>query len=422
MKKRGGPKTSRKIKHEAGVGPEDPANGSEPAALFESHTPRSGVGSKSDSQQHSTSPLPDGALSRARRAGLVKSAEIIQEPAEIGNDISGATIADPAFINFHTAPELPDAEPRRAGAPRAVFWRRRIRPDREVQVEVLAPGPEGPLTFEDSRNPGPADTASPLFKFKATGYQAVAILAGLGLLSGSMFLLGLAAGNARGPRQEGSERSATVYQLQAPMTSLAGSSTGQGAGAAAAKSRRSASTPASVASSPAATTRVATAPRRAKRAARVAAAPRRARRAVRVATAAAPRRARRAAPAVVAKARPALFASSDSVRGAPETVAPVPLLRRKGYSIQIEEVTDQGNADRMVAKLRHLGYQGYMVATPRGAEIWYKVRVGPFANEDAAQWAEAKLRGEGVLDGRRAASPTNRRPSLPEPRSASLAL
>ena len=54
----------------------------------------------------------------------------------------------------------------------------------------------------------------------------------------------------------------------------------------------------------------------------------------------------------------------------------------------------------MVAKLRHLGYQGYMVATPIGAGTWYKVRVGPFANEDEAHWAEAKLREERALNGR----------------------
>jgi len=168
--------------------------------------------------------------------------------------------------------------------------------------------------------------------------------------------------------------------------------------------------------------RVATAPRRVRRATRVAAAtaPRKARRAARVAAATAPRRPRRAARAVVAKAGPAPFASSDSARGAPETVAAVPSLQRKGYSIQIEAVTDQSNADRMVAKLRDRGYEGYMVATPKGAETWYKVRVGPFANEGEAHWAEAKLRAEGVLDGRR--SGLSDGPSLPEPRSASRAL
>jgi len=354
--------------------------------------------------------LLDGARSRARRAGVIKSgapafdleaptdpvegdaadvgpeisraagkpphaiAEIIEEPPEIGNDLSGVRMADPAFVNFHTGREFRGAESRRAEAPSAAFSRRRTGADREVEVEVLAPDAAGRIKLADSRHAAPAGTASLLFK--ASGYQALAIVAGLGLLSGSMFLLGLATGYGLGLRQESSERVATVYPLPASAPSLAGSSTDQGPGAAA-KSPGSASTPAAVASSPAATTRVATASGKAKRAAR----------------------------ALVAKAGPAPFASSG-LRGAPEIGAPMSPLRSKGYSIQIEAVTDHSAADQMVAKLRHRGYQGYMVATPIGAKIWYKVRVGPFANEDEAHWAEVKLHEEGTLTAEGAAPRT----------------
>jgi cell division septation protein DedD len=340
--------------------------------------------------------LLDGARSRTHSAGVLRSAdaafdleaptdpvdgkpahasaEIILEPPEIESDLSGITLADPAFVNFHTAREFRGAEPRRAAAPSAAFSRR-SGADREVEVEVLAPDPAGRIKFADSRDAAPAETASLLFK--ATGYQALAIVAGLGLLSGSMFLLGLAAGYGLGLRQEGGERSAATYPLRAPVASLAESSTGQGSGAVA-KSPGSVSTPAIVANLPPATPRVASASRKAKRTARAAG----------------------------TKAGRASIASYDSARGAPEIVAPVSSLRSKGYSIQIAAVTDQSAADRMVAKLRHRGYQGYMVATSIGAVTWYKVRVGPFASEDEARWAGVKLRDELTLTAKGAASRT----------------
>ena len=52
---------------------------------------------------------------------------------------------------------------------------------------------------------------------------------------------------------------------------------------------------------------------------------------------------------------------------------------------------DRSGADSMVAKLRHLGYEGYLVETLIGGETWYRVRIGPFATEAAAQAAEQKL-------------------------------
>ncbi len=260
-------------------------------------------------------------------------------------------IEGPAFVSYHTAPKSGDAERRRAETQGTAFRRRRVEADREVEVEVLSPDPDQPLTFEDTRNAVPTTTTSPLFK--PPGYQTIPILAGLGLLSGSMLLLGLLAGYVFGLRREGSERSATGYPLPASVATLAAfapSSTGRDPDTAEAKSP---SMPAAaVTSSPVA---------------------------------------RPAARAVPAKAGPTPLASTEDLRSAPEISSQVTPLRGRGYTIQIEAVTDKKAADWVVAKLRKLGYQSYAVATPIGRKTWYNVHVSPFATEDEARRAEAKL-------------------------------
>ena len=98
-------------------------------------------------------------------------------------------------------------------------------------------------------------------------------------------------------------------------------------------------------------------------------------------------------PAKPSEAKSTTDEGSASGRGEPEIASPVSP-RHRGYSIQIEAVMDRSGADSMVAKLRHLGYEGYLVETVIGGETWYRVRIGPFPSEAAAQSAEQKLHAQ----------------------------
>ena len=52
---------------------------------------------------------------------------------------------------------------------------------------------------------------------------------------------------------------------------------------------------------------------------------------------------------------------------------------------------DRSGADEMSAKLRHLGYNSYIVETEIAGQTWYRVRVGPYATEEEARAAEQRL-------------------------------
>ena len=55
---------------------------------------------------------------------------------------------------------------------------------------------------------------------------------------------------------------------------------------------------------------------------------------------------------------------------------------------------DRTGADAMVAKLRHLGYDTYIVETEIAGQTWYRVRVGPYATEEEARAAEQRLHAQ----------------------------
>ena len=269
-------------------------------------------------------------------------------------------------------------------------------------------------------------------RFEIRTGGALAFLIGLGLLSGSVFLLGLVAGYEMGRQQEGNHQFASVY----PLPPAAASSPAAGAGtgieatpvpAAVAPVAESpplaeaaptpevapplaeaaptpevppppeaapppavAVAPAPVAPAPMAPPPMAAAPMTTPPAitAPVAPAP--------VATA--PVASAAIASAPVVPARPPIARSStmegSATHGEPEISSPVSQRHRGGYSIQIEAVMDKSGADGMVAKLRHLGYEAYLVETLIGGETWYRVRVGPFPTEAAAQSAEQKLHAQ----------------------------
>jgi DedD protein len=203
-------------------------------------------------------------------------------------------------------------------------------------------------------------------RFEIRTGGALAILIGLGLLSGSVFLLGLVAGYEMGRQQEGSRQFADVYPLPSPpaVAPSPAPAPESASGAEAVPVAAPAPTPApAIASVPPPAEEAPLPPPEA------------------------------AAPAVPPKPKVAKsITSSGSTEGEePDITAPVSSPRKKGYSIQIEAVMDHSGADAMVSKLRGLGYDGYLVETLIGGATWYRVRVGPFANEADAQAAEQKL-------------------------------
>jgi DedD protein len=112
----------------------------------------------------------------------------------------------------------------------------------------------------------------------------------------------------------------------------------------------------------------------------------------------------RTSPAAVARIRPPVEAPaanppSDEDTDEDSTEAPAPAVPpralppgSKGYNIQIEAVMDKSGADEMVSRLKGLGYNAQEVKTPLNGQVWYRVRVGPYASADDATAAQNQLR------------------------------
>ena len=111
----------------------------------------------------------------------------------------------------------------------------------------------------------------------------------------------------------------------------------------------------------------------------------------------------RMSPAAVARIRPPAVApaanppSDEDTEDSEEASAPVAPPRAlppgaKPYNIQIEAVMDKSGADEMVARLKSLGYNAQEVKTALNGQLWYRVRVGPYASAEEASTAQDRLR------------------------------
>jgi cell division protein FtsN len=67
-------------------------------------------------------------------------------------------------------------------------------------------------------------------------------------------------------------------------------------------------------------------------------------------------------------------------------------VHRKPYNIQIQAAMDITGADNMMARLQKLGYASHLVPTEIAGQRWYKIEVGPYATAEEASSAEAELR------------------------------
>src|ERR1700693_2426993 len=112
----------------------------------------------------------------------------------------------------------------------------------------------------------------------------------------------------------------------------------------------------------------------------------------------------RMSPAAVARIRPPAVAPaanppSDEDTGDDSEEASAPAVPpralppgAKPYNIQIEAVMDKSGADEMVTRLKSLGYNAQEAKTALNGQIWYRVRVGPYASAEEATAAQDRLR------------------------------
>lgn len=225
-------------------------------------------------------------------------------------------------------------------------------------------------------------------RFEIRSGGIAAILVGLALLSGAVFVLGLLAGyNVGRESQVTTAQVATAYPMQAPPAAA------QNAMAAV-----SAATPAAVETSAAAAT-----PSEAANPATEPEAP-----ASGVAKSGTDKVSAHEPAAVAESALPSAGASpstsGEEVPNAPanpgladgSTAASEPAgphgSRHKPYNIQIRAAMDLNGGNAMMKRLEQLGYQAHLVPTQIASQTWYRVEVGPYASQQEAAAAEAELR------------------------------
>jgi septal ring-binding cell division protein DamX len=84
----------------------------------------------------------------------------------------------------------------------------------------------------------------------------------------------------------------------------------------------------------------------------------------------------------------------------PKAIAPAPAAHAasgSGFSIQVAAVHGRDEADRMAAKLVQAGYSSYVVSGDGASAGFYRVRVGAFADRQAAEDVARKIElAEGV--------------------------
>lgn len=68
------------------------------------------------------------------------------------------------------------------------------------------------------------------------------------------------------------------------------------------------------------------------------------------------------------------------------------------WTVQVSATTDPLQAVMLARKLRSKGYDAFTVQGPIGGLMWYRVRVGRYADKAAAQGAERRLKQEEGLE------------------------
>ena len=63
----------------------------------------------------------------------------------------------------------------------------------------------------------------------------------------------------------------------------------------------------------------------------------------------------------------------------------------RGYSVQVAALKDNGETEKMVEKLKRLGYQAYFYQTLINSTVFYRIRCGPFATVEEAKRCAKRL-------------------------------
>ncbi|SRR5579885_2411042 len=96
----------------------------------------------------------------------------------------------------------------------------------------------------------------------------------------------------------------------------------------------------------------------------------------------------------VAAASPAMSPAHAATRAIASASTPAASTKKHPYNIQIEAVMDRDGAQQMVQRLQRLGYPAAAETTDIDGQIWYRVKVGPYASQEEAQAAQEKLRAQ----------------------------
>lgn len=97
-------------------------------------------------------------------------------------------------------------------------------------------------------------------------------------------------------------------------------------------------------------------------------------------------------PAASTPAPPSGGGPLASTGGAVTSAANAVPVKRRPFNIQIDAVMDYSGAQQMAQRLRQLGYQPTIVQTDIAGQKWYRLRVGPYATAEEARAAQDRLR------------------------------
>jgi cell division septation protein DedD len=69
-----------------------------------------------------------------------------------------------------------------------------------------------------------------------------------------------------------------------------------------------------------------------------------------------------------------------------------------GWTVQVGAMTDPVQAVMLARRLRAKGYDAYTTQGPIGGVVWYRVRVGRFADRESAKAMETRLQKEEQIE------------------------
>ena len=91
--------------------------------------------------------------------------------------------------------------------------------------------------------------------------------------------------------------------------------------------------------------------------------------------------------------------NSGARKTAASKTAPLHYAGKSSWTVQVRASTQRGEANDVLGRLKARGYDAFLAETDIKGRMWYRVRVGNFANQQQAEFMEKKLRAkEGLRD------------------------